>query len=364
MAEWTAQTNLTPREYEAFLEWFNASRLYGEYNIPKNDEDIFSSPVYRRWVTEDKPFWEPPTQKELTPQPITAGTPSDTTTAGEGAGLARTWITEGLYQDAQGLYWDAPTGGNQISQLGAQEIRRLASYDPELELAQQQWSASQAMSQEQLGLEREKFEWQQKLNTATDDPRIKELEFELWRDRKFAELTSPGDWIPKFYLQNMPNPFTQTLADTLQSRTSRGKGVATPSWSATQQPPAMGGTAPIPYATGITREPLSDEERSSAIRRKNIELRREKEAMTLRTPEWLPQFAPSQVAGQPMTQGEVVTPSGQQWAQMPWSLREKLRGYTDWSGQQFFPDILERMAFMQPEPPVGSSRIKWTPARQ
>lgn len=81
-------------------------------------------------------------------------------------------------------------------------------------------------------------------------------------------------------------------------------------------------------------------------------------------PAWLPQFAPSQVAGQTITKGRVTTPSGQQWAQTPWSVREGLRGYTEWTGKRPYPEILEHMAMMQPETPAGAGRTRWMPKRQ
>lgn len=84
----------------------------------------------------------------------------------------------------------------------------------------------------------------------------------------------------------------------------------------------------------------------------------------LLTPEWLPQFSPEQVAGKKLKKKKVRTPSGQQWGKTPWSVREGLRGYTEWAGFRPYRDILEHMAMMQSKTPVGAGRERWKPIRQ
>ena len=81
-------------------------------------------------------------------------------------------------------------------------------------------------------------------------------------------------------------------------------------------------------------------------------------------PPGLSQFVPSQVTGQPITRAPTTTPSGQMWAQTPWSTQEMLRGYTGWAGYRPYEDIMQHMWSMQPQTPAGAGRQRWQPARQ
>ena len=84
----------------------------------------------------------------------------------------------------------------------------------------------------------------------------------------------------------------------------------------------------------------------------------------LKAPDWLSQFVPSQTAGTRLTRGQIPTPSGQQWSQTPWSVREGLRGYTEWAGRRPYMDIMEHMEMMQPVEPLGGKYRRWSPASQ
>ena len=82
------------------------------------------------------------------------------------------------------------------------------------------------------------------------------------------------------------------------------------------------------------------------------------------TPEWLPQFAPWLTTGQPITRGQMPTPSGQQWAGIPPSVIGGLKGFTKWGGAgRSLEDIYAHMRQMQPQAPIGG-RGRWQPARQ
>lgn len=80
-------------------------------------------------------------------------------------------------------------------------------------------------------------------------------------------------------------------------------------------------------------------------------------------PPGLSQFVPSQVTGQPITRAPITTPSGQQWAQTPWSQQEMLRGYGAWTGEPL-EDVMQRMWAMQPQTPLGAGRQRWAAAKQ
>ena len=82
------------------------------------------------------------------------------------------------------------------------------------------------------------------------------------------------------------------------------------------------------------------------------------------TPWWLPQFAPWLTAGQPVSPGALLTPSGQQWGRTPWSIREGLRGFAEYAGGRPLEDILQHMYSMQPQDPRGAGFRRWAPAQQ
>lgn len=81
-------------------------------------------------------------------------------------------------------------------------------------------------------------------------------------------------------------------------------------------------------------------------------------------PSWLPQFAPSQTAGKPITQSDVVTPSGQQWTLTPESVKAGLSGYAEWSGGKSLKDITDEMERMLPRNPRGAGNTNWSARRQ
>ncbi len=82
------------------------------------------------------------------------------------------------------------------------------------------------------------------------------------------------------------------------------------------------------------------------------------------TPEWLPQFAPWLTAGQPISRGQLPTPSGQLLSRTPPSVLAGLKGFTQWKGAgRSLEDILAHAQQMQPRRPWGGQGI-WGAARQ
>ena len=81
-------------------------------------------------------------------------------------------------------------------------------------------------------------------------------------------------------------------------------------------------------------------------------------------PKWLPQFVPSQVAGQAITPGGMITPSGQQWTSTPHSVREGLRGFAEFSGRRPLQDIMEQMQVSLPQNIRGQGQGRRTAAQQ
>lgn len=81
-------------------------------------------------------------------------------------------------------------------------------------------------------------------------------------------------------------------------------------------------------------------------------------------PEWLAPFSPGQITGAELQRLPIRTPSAQMWARTPWSVREGLRGYTEWAGHRPYLDVLGHMAMMLPSAPRGAGRGRWVPVRQ
>jgi len=83
------------------------------------------------------------------------------------------------------------------------------------------------------------------------------------------------------------------------------------------------------------------------------------------TPAWLPQFAPWLAEGQPISRGQMPTPSGQLWGRTTPSVKAGLKGFTKWKGAgRSLEDIYAHMLQMQPQAPRGAGYQRWLPQRQ
>jgi len=191
----------------------------------------------------------------------------------------------------------------------------------------------------QLGLSREQLAWQQSQGAASE---------RLEREKLLASLTGPQDWIKYWQMQRGPA--------SMNERVQNLNAEAMIHLQAAQ--PLSGG------------ERLREEMAAEKLFDQAEKLMGKQAAMptTPPSPEWLPQFAPSQVAGQPITAGRIPTPSGQQFAGMAESQRAGLAGYAQWGSAQgptrTWGDIMSHMEMMQPSTPSGAGRERWQPARQ
>ncbi len=229
----------------------------------------------------------------------------------------------------------------EVGGFGSEEEWKIAmgtelSPQEKAELEATRWWQEQQIARwgEESALDRERLEWQ--MGQQGQTTRERGLE---WQAR-LSELTAPSDWIARWTIQNVDIP--KSRAQTLKEE----------SRVLLQEAQSLTG------AERTMKEMQSEKLRLSAqgmAEKANL-------AGGPPSPEWLPKFAPSQTAGEPITKGQVVTPSGQQWGATPWSARQGLKGYTEWSGGRGFQDVLEQMAMMQPETPAG--RPQWRPARQ
>ena len=112
--------------------------------------------------------------------------------------------------------------------------------------------------------------------------------------------------------------------------------------------PSLGIEAPFPIGEAPPRETRGPQPRPTAPP----------------TPAGLPQFAPWLAEGQPITRGEMPTPSGQLWSRTTPSERGMLRGFTKWGGAgRSFEDIQAEMFRMQPQAVFGG-RGRFRAARQ
>jgi len=278
--------------------------------------------------------------------------------------------------------------------------------------------------QEQMRLQREELEWRMRQASETGDMtayqqaqlELQQLQLGLQeRQWQAGLMASPRDWIERWYATNQPvapeaaktrrwealtpdqrratimetRPGWETpmgLHPELLFQKEIGHHIGGPedyeseakyhkAWAAydeakAKEERAMAEIEQFGYQQTPTTEgpyPVTPSMTMEEARQTRKALEKELEVKPARkvpsappAPEWLPQFAPGQVAGQTMQRLPVKTPSGQQWGRTPWSVREGLAGYMDWRGGRDYRDMLEQMAMMQTETPQRTRG--WQPA--
>lgn len=337
-----AEGTVSSYNYSYFIQWLRS--LFegkGEIVIPPNDENLASSQNYQAWLQAGRPNiprmsaveegWQPTSvyngAEWTTPTAAgvaasTTGTATTETAGGVGMGEPSVVDRDGWYfiqwTDAEGNVTYDPTpigqvqGENALTEADKENIR---------------------LSEEQMKIDRMRLAQE----TAASS-RERQLEWE----GRLADLTQPSDWIARWTVENYDIPM------------SKAQQMTENAWVLLQE------------AQGLTgAERTMREMQSSRMSQQAFQLAAQAEAaVNPPTPDWLPSFAPSQTAGTPVSKGQVVTPSGQQWSQTPWSVREGLRGYMGWSGGKSYQDMLEKMAMTQPNTPYGAGRTSWSPATQ
>jgi len=340
---------LSKSEYEAFVKWYRG--IYGNTAVvPPNDKNIGNLPVYQMFVVQGRPGYPMWTTAEAQAQEraqyaaqpwgapgltaedwsslyekyaYTAPTKKEKPT-GIGVGTPKIVEINGFYfvkwTDEEGNVTYDPTG-IQVPEAGMTEYQKAQQ---ELQQRQLEWQMTEAEAARrqarELSARERQLEWQARL----------------------AELTQPSDWIARWTVQHYDIPMAQV--GELQER----------AWTLLEEAQDL---------TGAERT-LKETQSEQAFQRASQIAETARMSMNPPTPEWLPRFAETQRVGTPITKAEVTTPSGQQWTRTPWSVREGLRGYTDWAGGRAYQDILEQMAMMQPRTPVGAGRTQWQPAVQ
>ncbi len=206
--------------------------------------------------------------------------------------------------------------------------------------------------------------------------------FEDWRGQSLKTLTGSGNWIRRWEIQHMPNPYqaeeptplgeASEIVGRLDTEIERLESIAQyyPSGSAPKGSELDQLIQAVPVALAdlksqhdewqatrdrLLSEPYSDFRAPSAPWQK-----------TPPAPKFLTGLVPGLGEGQPIYKGATVpTPSMQQWGRMLPSEQEMFGGFLDWSqGSGAWDDIIAKTKRMLPESIGLGGRGGWSPARQ
>ncbi len=320
-------TGIPPEDYTEFIKWLSSSRWWTNL-IPGLQRGQMSPDqmrvFYDRWVELKKPpAW-------------------GRTTA----------VTPGGAEQVQ------EAAGDEVDPRVQAQLDEQARFEAE---EQRRWELEFGLSQGEFQLRQQQQAWQQqRAGQASPEG------FEEFRRRLLGELNQPEDWITRWMVANPRSEQHGARQQELMAEQIIGFEERLESL-----PPGDRGEQ-FETPEGLEFAPSELEERILASLLDKQATLAEFQAASLgapaeppRTPlapAWLPQFAPSQVAGQPITRGAVRTPSLQQWARTPWSVRQGLSGFAEFAGGRPLQDILEHAQMMAPSTPAGGSR--WRAARQ
>ena len=297
-------------------------------------------------------------------------------------------MPDGTYQDYQSsLPVNTEVAARIIREYGVSGGER---WQP----GQAEWQAEQAFAREQLEWQRSEAALAQQQSQREQD-----LTQRLRLEQELGELSGPADWIKRWQMIHGVIPRAEAemarqqgmlLLNQAQSLAPYGaERVALEQQAyeafnlanivsvgeAEQSLVSQGNNlmTQAREATGAERMMLESQAEQLFSRADRLNTQA-KVATTPPTPDWLPQFLQQTTgkkgqdttpkAGEPIKEGRIQTPSGQQWASTPWSVREGLRGFTEFSGFRPMGDILDQMAMMQPRTPTGAGRTQWKPATQ
>jgi len=201
-----------------------------------------------------------------------------------------------------------------------------------------------------------------------------EKRWETERGRLAGQLTGASDWIQRWQLMNMRNPFAPPEPQDEVGEAQEaiwGLQGEVKHWGELAQTLPTEEVAMGTYTSGglanLAARNMAEAERRIGLWEGKLGTAQggystpEVRPPGPPAPAWLPAFAPGQVTGQPITKTQIPTPSAQLWGNTPWSAREGLGGYTEWAGGRPMVDILEHMAQMIPSAPRGAGTQRWTP---
>lgn len=284
---------------------------------------------------------------------------------GEEAGLAMAQPPELRYFTQLGL---SPSEALSWAKYLQPEVETPAGLTPEEEFdwwsrrQEYQWEIAQrptAPTQYQ--------QWQMKqAGQVTPEAELPpEMVFEAERQAALGGLTAPRNWIRRWQIEHMVNPYKEWEESAKRARKKGWIGTApieTLMETAPGQRPVVGtAREPIGYKPTPEEEASYRQYRLAGLKEGKVPKEPEKAPPV---PGWLTQFVPGLTAGQTLEKMPVRTPSGQAWAKLPPSQREMLAGYTEWAGGRPYEDIYEAMMRARPATPVGATRPTWIPPRQ
>jgi len=348
----SSQSYIASPEYAEFHKWYTRTPAEVAANLPEHVstdeyelEDLPPLGEGFEWYEySTDPATGLPVEPEWRSRPIE-----------EEEGIGKVIVPGKLVLMPDGTYQDYASGLPVDANVAA---RIIDEYKPEEEglTPWQVWQTEEA--ERAAALEREQFEWQvseaekERALGAAGTARERELADRLRLQQELAQLGGPADWIKRWQMIHGIIPKAEYTH--LLERASLSL----------QEAQSLTG------AERLTKELQAEKLWSSAEKLLVWEELGEGARAgrfpdtTPEAPEWLPQFVGSQVAGEPITKDRTTTPSGQQWTATPWSVREGLRGYTEFAGYRPYSDILDEMAMMQTRTPTGAGRTQWKPATQ
>jgi len=368
---------LTEAEWNAYMRWF--SNTYGFW-VSISTEGEAHEPYIAEWRAAKQPYlglapgepWilpeEAETQANIALQEKwgqtiteTGGIPVDQLSESDIARLKGQGWTEKSETSPFGVVTRTMVPPEVSPEEEPEEETDLQRMEREAALltqqeAAQRWargSASDILAQQQLGLQREQFEWQKQQATLE-----KERSYEDTRRRLEAEWAGPADWIKRWKLMQQPKTYQESIAPPTPPTDFRAQLDKT---IADVEDMIISGTGSEEEKAKLTNDIVALR-RSMAIYG-DVYQPPSKTTGEPPAPDWLARFVPSQKAGQPITKARTVTPSGQQWAVTSESEKAGLRGYTEYAGYRSYADILGQMAMMLPKDPTRGTQWKPTKAR-
>lgn len=206
--------------------------------------------------------------------------------------------------------------------------------------------------------------------------------FEDWRRESLGRLTGSGNWIRRWEIQHMPNPYqveeptplgeASEIVGRLDSEIDRLESIAQyyPSGSAPSGSELDQLIQAVPVALADLKSQRDEwqatRDRLLATPFSDWSAPQTPWQQTPPAPAKLAELVPSFREGQPIQKGATVpTPSMQQWNRMLPSEQDMFGGFLDWSqGSGAWEDIIAKTKRMLPESIGLGGRGGWSPARQ
>jgi len=310
-------------EYDAFKRWYKS--VFGaDAPAPPNDESLKTLPAWAMFEKAGKPGFVSMVSPEMLEKEQSQAIAEQSR-----------WVPPEGYQEVEQPPWQAGGFGSEQEWRVAMGLELDPWQEWQKEYQQRQLDLQEANAQRQAQYQ----EWQM---SQPSDVALRQQLWEAQQESDIASMTAPSDWITRW----MRSKGLQKQRDVRKIR----KNIDIGEQKLEEQ-----------FHTATPSE-FDILERRVADLYNDLESAKERDIGTPEAPQWLARFAPSQTGGEPITKQKTVTPSGQQWIATPWSEREGLRGYMDWSGGRGYQDMLNQMAMMQPKTPYVTGR--WSPARQ